>query len=65
MSKSDPDSAIFVEDNANSVAAKIKKAFCPPQIIEKNPLIDYTKHIVFGARTEFLIERKPENGGNT
>jgi len=30
MSKSDPDSAIFMEDEASDVKRKIKKAFCPP-----------------------------------
>jgi hypothetical protein len=30
MSKSDPNSAIFMEDSEAEVAAKIKKAFCPP-----------------------------------
>ena len=30
MSKSDPDSAIFMEDTAKDVARKVKKSFCPP-----------------------------------
>ena len=30
MSKSDPASAIFMEDSAAEVKTKIKKAFCPP-----------------------------------
>lgn len=29
MSKSDPDSAIFMEDTVEDVNRKIKKAFCP------------------------------------
>jgi tyrosyl-tRNA synthetase len=48
MSKSDPDSAIFMEDSAEDVKRKIKKAFCPPEVVEKNPIMDYTKHIIFG-----------------
>ena len=31
MSKSDPNSAIFMEDEREDVERKIKKAFCPPQ----------------------------------
>ena len=31
MSKSDPNSAIFMEDSAAEVKTKIKKAFCPPE----------------------------------
>jgi tyrosyl-tRNA synthetase len=30
MSKSDPDSAIFMEDSAKDVERKVKKAYCPP-----------------------------------
>jgi hypothetical protein len=32
MSKSDPNSAIFMEDTAAEVNTKIKKAYCPPQV---------------------------------
>ncbi|KAN0035886.1 hypothetical protein ACTA71_005179 [Dictyostelium dimigraforme] len=47
MSKSDPESAIFMEDSEAEVNTKIKKAYCPPGIVEKNPILDYTKNIVF------------------
>ena len=30
MSKSDPNSAIFMEDSADDVKRKIKNAYCPP-----------------------------------
>ena len=32
MSKSDPNSAVFMEDAREDVERKIKKAFCPPQV---------------------------------
>ncbi len=32
MSKSDPDSAIFMEDSVEDVNRKIKKAFCPEKV---------------------------------
>jgi tyrosyl-tRNA synthetase len=48
MSKSDPDSAIFMEDSAEDVKRKIKKAYCPPEIVLKNPIMDYAKNIIFG-----------------
>lgn len=54
MSKSDPDSAIFMEDSADEVSRKMKKAFCPPKIIEDNPVINYTQFIVFPS-----LEGKP------
>jgi len=63
MSKSDPDSAIFMEDSADEVKSKIKKAFCPPGIIEKNPCFDYLKNIVFMSKSEFKVERSAQDGG--
>jgi tyrosyl-tRNA synthetase len=43
MSKSDPNSAIFMEDTAEDVKKKISKAYCPPKVLEDNPVLDYTK----------------------
>lgn len=63
MSKSMKDSAIFMEDTSDDVRRKIKKAYGPPGIIEKNPILDYTKHLVFGKFGQFEVDRKPENGG--
>ena len=65
MSKSDPSSAIFMQDTEEEVVAKIKSAFCPPGIAKDNPVLDYTKHIVFNKDGEMLIERKAEHGGNS
>lgn len=64
MSKSDPDSAIFMEDSAKDVERKIKQAFCPEKVIKENPILDYCKHIVFGWKEKLLIVRKPQHGGN-
>ncbi|GFH14323.1 uncharacterized protein HaLaN_10354, partial [Haematococcus lacustris] len=47
MSKSDPNSAIFMEDSDMDVNAKIKKAYCPPQVVEGNPCLEYIRHITF------------------
>ena len=51
MSKSEPDSAIFMEDSVKDVERKIKLSFCPDGIVADNPVMDYTKHIVFGWRS--------------
>uniref|UniRef100_A0A2P2L6L6 tyrosine--tRNA ligase n=1 Tax=Rhizophora mucronata TaxID=61149 RepID=A0A2P2L6L6_RHIMU len=63
MSKSDPSSAIFMEDEESQVNLKIKKAFCPPNTVEGNPCLDYVKHIVFPWFNEFRVERSEQNGG--
>ena len=64
MSKSNPDSAIFMEDTAKEVDKQIKQAFCKERVIEGNPILDYCKNIIFGCRDKVEITRKPENGGN-
>ncbi|KAL5720512.1 tyrosine--tRNA ligase [Ranunculus cassubicifolius] len=64
MSKSDPSSAIFMEDEEADVNRKIKKAYCPPKIVEGNPCMEYVQHIVFPWFNEFEVERREENGGN-
>ena len=53
MSKSDPESAIFMEDASGDVSRKIENAFCPEGVVAANPILDYMKHIIcprFGAQ---------------
>jgi tyrosyl-tRNA synthetase len=67
MSKSKPDSAIFIHDTPDDIRRKIKKAFCPPasEGLDFNPVLDWTEHLIFNNNPDGLfIERKPENGGN-
>ena len=66
MSKSDPESAIFMEDSKEDVTRKIRKAFCPPNVIADNPVINYTQYIIFPSLegAPFNISRKAEYGGD-
>ncbi len=65
MSKSKPDSAVFVHDDAESISVKIKKAFCEEKNIEKNPILNWAKNILFWNRTTpFTIEREEKFGGD-
>jgi len=64
MSKSDPNSAIFMEDSEADVNSKIKKAFCPPTEVENNPCLAYIRHIVLPWFSTFVVARKPDNGGD-
>lgn len=63
MSKSDPDSAIFMEDTEKEVARKIKGAYCPPAVLEENSVIEWAKYFVWMRYKTFVLERTPENGG--
>jgi tyrosyl-tRNA synthetase len=64
MSKSNPDSAIFMEDSVEDVNRKIKKAFCPPNVVEGNPCITYLRMLVFPRDGCFTVPRKEANGGD-
>ncbi|ERN16938.1 hypothetical protein AMTR_s00057p00188300 [Amborella trichopoda] len=64
MSKSDPSSSIYMEDEEAEVNVKIKKAYCPPKIVEGNPCLEYIKYIVFPWFGKFEVERDEKNGGN-
>ncbi|XP_057978300.1 tyrosine--tRNA ligase 1, cytoplasmic [Malania oleifera] len=64
MSKSDPSSSIYMEDEEAEVNLKIKKAYCPPKIVEGNPCLEYIKYIIFPWFNEFKVERSAANGGD-
>ncbi|SBT74755.1 tyrosine--tRNA ligase, putative [Plasmodium malariae] len=63
MSKSDENSAIFMDDSEADVNRKIKKGYCPPNIIENNPIFAYAKCIIYPYYKEFHLMRKEKNGG--
>ena len=55
MSKSNPDNTIFMDDKAHDIKRKINQAFCEPGNIEKNPLLDWIKYIIFPIVGKFTI----------
>jgi len=64
MSKSKPDTAIFMDDSPEEVARKIKKAYCPEAQVENNPIMEYAKYIIFEKYKTMSIERPEKFGGN-
>ena len=62
MSKSDPDSCIFIHDQPKEIKTKISKAFCPPTI-EENPILDICKYIIFPRMAKLNIPRDEKFGG--
>jgi tyrosyl-tRNA synthetase len=64
MSKSKPESAIFIVDSDEKIADKVRKAYCPPKVVENNPVLSIAKHIIFrGMEKNFKIERPSKFGG--
>lgn len=66
MSKSKPNSAIFIHDTPEQIREKINKAYGPPKEIEYNPLLNWVKTLVFWGEEngELKIERPTKFGGN-
>jgi tyrosyl-tRNA synthetase len=53
-----------MEDSEQEVKTKLKKAFCPPGVIEGNPCYEYIKYITFPWFGHFRVERAEGNGGD-
>ncbi|CAN6363590.1 unnamed protein product [Urochloa humidicola] len=64
MSKSDPSSAIFMEDSESQVNEKIGQAFCPHKITEGNPCLEYIEYIVLPKSGSFEVLCKETDGSN-
>jgi len=64
MSKSKPETCVFVYDSPEDIRRKIASAFCPEKIVEFNPILDICKYIVFRELKTFEIRRTAKFGGN-
>lgn len=64
MSKSKPQSCIFVHDSKQEIQKKIQGAYCAPKDVENNPILDYSKHLIFRAFKTLDIERPKKFGGS-
>jgi tyrosyl-tRNA synthetase len=52
MSKSKPETAIFIHDPEEEIREKIRSAFCPPGEAEFNPVLELSRLIIFRDRRE-------------
>ena len=64
MSKSDPNSGIFIHNSDDEIRTKIKKAWCEEANIQNNPLLEIAKHVIFHEFKEINVERPEKFGGN-
>ena len=64
MSKSRPDSSLFINDTAEEVTRKIGKAFCPPRETQGNPILEIARLILFPRRGALKLERDAKFGGD-
>jgi tyrosyl-tRNA synthetase len=64
MSKSDPNSGVFIHDSDDEIKKKISKAWCEEANTQNNPLLEITRTIIFHEFNEMNIERPEKFGGN-
>lgn len=64
MSKSVPGSAVFIHDTPEEIQDKIRKAYAPEKEVKLNPILDWTKHLLFPIVDEITVEREVRFGGS-
>lgn len=64
MSKSKPQTAIFIHDTKKEIEEKINKAFCPEKIVEGNPVLEIWKYIILRKFELRTIKRPSKFGGD-
>ena len=64
MSKSKPDSAIYIHDDPDTIGRKINGAYCPEGEVDFNPILDWIKWLIFYNEATFTVERDEKWGGD-
>lgn len=64
MSKSKPDSGIFIHDTPADLKRKIKKAYCPEGIVEGNPVLELAHYVILPTLGALKIKRPEKWGGD-
>jgi len=64
MSKSDPNSGVFIHNTDDEIKKKISKAWCDEANTQNNPLLEIAKTIIFHEFNEMNVERPEKFGGN-
>jgi len=63
MSKSKPETCIFIYDSPEEIKQKISQSFCPERIVEYNPILEICKFIIFRESESFTVGRPARFGG--
>ncbi len=64
MSKSKPETSIYVHDTKEQILAKIGSAYCPAKVVEGNAPLEYARYIVFRKAKSLKVERPEKYGGD-
>lgn len=64
MSKSDPNSGIFIHNTDDEIKKKINKAWCDEGITENNPILAIAESVIFRKFEKIEVQRPERFGGN-
>lgn len=64
MSKSKPGSGISIHDSPEQIRQTINQAYAPEGQVEGNPILNWTRYLVFYAEGSLTVNRKSEHGGD-
>lgn len=64
MSKSKPESGVFLHDSREEVEAKLHDAYCPQGEVEGNPVLDLLRWVLWPELETFTVKRPEKYGGN-
>ena len=64
MSKSKPENTILLHDSPQLIEEKFRKAYCPPTIVEGNPIIEYYRLLAFHENETVVLRRDQKYGGD-
>ena len=63
MSKSKPDSCIFVHDSEQEIARKLRGAYCPEKAVENNPVLEMCEVFIMRGGKPLSLTRPQKFGG--
>lgn len=64
MSKSKPGSAILITATDEEIRKTLKSAWCPEKVVDRNPVLELCKYVIFPINGSLSVERKREYGGD-
>jgi tyrosyl-tRNA synthetase len=65
MSKSRPENTILLHDSPELIEEKLRRAYCPPRIVEGNPIVEYYRLLAFSVNNAVTLNRDEKYGGET
>ena len=64
MSKSVGKGALWINDTPQEINDKYREAYCPPKLVEGNPVLDHARMLVFPHHDKLHIQRPTKYGGD-